>query len=103
MELSCSFWTYETGASAEGCVGQDSMQPIDNRPEPLDQLVITIPEFIKRLGLCLEYRHNLIWRLASIDGSSQWVIAEILTSASGILGQGCVEEGFEIGLRGGRI
>ena len=79
------------------------MQPIDNRPEPLDQIGITIPEFIQRLGLLLEYNKNPIRRVTSIDGGSQWVIAEVLTSASGILGQGCVEEGFEVGLWGGYI
>jgi hypothetical protein len=76
------------------------MQLIDNRPEPLDQLGITIPKFIKRVGLLLEYSKNLIRRLASIDGGSQWVVAEILTSAFGVLGQGSVEEGFEVGLWG---
>jgi len=73
------------------------MQPIDNRPEPLDQLGIAIPEFIERLGLRLEYGKNLIWRPASIDGSGQWVVAEILSSALGILVQSYVEEGFEGG------
>ena len=73
------------------------MQPIDNRPEPFDQLGITIPEFIKGLGLRLEYGENVIRRLASIDGGSQWVVAEILSSAFGILGQGYVKEGFEGG------
>jgi len=100
MEL---VWTCETGASAEDCVGRDSMQPIDNRPEPFDQVGITIPEFIKRLGLHLEYSKNRIRRPASIDGGSQWVVAEILSSAFGILVQGCVEEGFEVGLWGGCI
>jgi len=79
------------------------MQPIDNRPEPLDQLGIAIPEFIKGLGLLLEYSKNRIRRLASMDGSSQWVVAEILSCAFGILGQGHVKEGFEVGLWGGCI
>ena len=73
------------------------MQPIDNRPEPLDQLGIAIPKFIERLRLRLEYSENVIRRLASIDGGSQWVVAEILSSAFGILFQSCVEEGFEGG------
>jgi hypothetical protein len=79
------------------------MQPIDNRPEPLDQLGIATPKFIKHLGLLLEYSKNLIRRVASIDDGGQWVVTEILTSAFGILGQGCVEEGFDIGLWGGCI
>jgi len=73
------------------------MQPIDNRLEPLDQLWISIPEFIKGLGLCLEYSENVIGRLASINGDSKWVVSEILSSAFDVLGQGYVEEGFEAG------
>jgi len=73
------------------------MQPIDNRLEPLDQLGIAIPEFIKGPGLRLEYSKNVIRRLASIDGGSQWVVAEILSSAFGILVQGYFEEGLEGG------
>ena len=73
------------------------MQPIYNRPEPLDQLGIAIPEFIESLGLRLEYRENRLRRPASIDGGSQRVVAEIMSSAFGILGRGCVEEGFEVG------
>jgi len=73
------------------------VQHIDNGPEPLDQLGIAIPEFIKGLGLRLEYSKNVIRRLACIDGGSQWVVAKILSSAFGILGQGYLEEGFEGG------
>ena len=73
------------------------MQPIDNRRERLDQLWITIPELIKGLGLHLEYSEDGIWRLASIDLGSQRVAAEILSSALGVLGQGYVEQGLELG------
>ena len=73
------------------------MQLIDNRCERLGQLGITVPELIKRLGLRLEYSENGIGRLASIDLGSQRVAAEILSSAPGILGQGYVEEGLEVG------
>jgi len=73
------------------------VQPIDDRPEPLDQLGIAIPESIEGLGLRLEYSKNVIRRPTSIDGGSQWMVAEILSSASGILDQGYVEEGLEAG------
>ena len=73
------------------------MQPIDNRRERLDQLGITIPELIKGLRLRFEYSENRIWRLAFIDLGSQRVAAEILSSALGILSQGCVEKGLEVG------
>jgi len=62
------------------------MQPIDKRPERLDQLRIAIPGLIKGLGLRLEYGKNRIRRLAFIDGGSEWVVAEIFSSALGILG-----------------
>ena len=73
------------------------MQLIDNRCERLGQLGITIPELIKGLGLRLEYSENQIGRLTSIDLGSQRVAAEILSSALGILDQGCIEEGLEVG------
>jgi len=73
------------------------MQPIDNGLEPLDQLGIAIPEFIKGLGLRLEYSENIVRRLASIDCSSQWVVAEILSCAFDVFGQGYLKEGFEGG------
>jgi len=73
------------------------VQPIDNGLEPLDQLGIAIPEFIKGAGLRLEYSEDVIWRLASIDGGSQLVVAEILSCAFEVLGQGYLEEGFEGG------
>ena len=90
-------WTYETGAGADDCVGRDSVQPIDNRRERLDQLEITIPELTKGLGLRFEYSENGIGRLAFIDLGSQRVAEEILSSALGILSQGYVEEGLEVG------
>ena len=79
------------------------MQPFDNRPEPPDQLRISISELVERLGLLLEYGKNRIWRVASIDGGSQWVIAKILSCALCVLCQSCVEECFEVGYWGGRF
>ena len=61
------------------------MQAVDNGREPLNQLWIAIPEFIKCLGLLFEYSEDLIRRLASIEHSGEFVIAEILTSAFGVL------------------
>jgi len=73
------------------------VQPIDNGLEPLDQLWIAIPEFIKGLGLCLEYSKNVVRRLAFIDVGSQWVVAKVLSSSFDVLGQSYLEEGFEGG------
>jgi hypothetical protein len=77
------------------------VQSIDNGCKELDQLGITIPEFIEVPGLLLEYLEDRIWRLASIDSGGDRVVAEILTCAFGILGQCGVEEGFELGRSGG--
>ena len=79
------------------------MQPVDNGCEPLDQLWIAIPEFIKCLGLLFEYSEDRIWRLAFIEHSCEFMIAEILTSPFGVLFQGRIEEGFEIGWSRGSI
>ena len=73
------------------------MQTTNNGPEPLDQLGITVPKFIKRMRLVFEYREDRIGRCASFDGSGKWVIAEILASAFGVFGQGGVEERCEVG------
>jgi hypothetical protein len=79
------------------------MQPIDNGGEPLDQLRIAIPEFVKCLGLFFEYSEDFIRRVASIEDSGEFMIAEILTSPLGVLFQGRIEESFEIGCIGGSI
>ena len=72
------------------------MQPIDNGFEPLEHIRIAVPKFIKCSGLVLEYREDLIWRVASIDRGGEWVVAEILSSAFCKPGQGDFEEGFEV-------
>jgi hypothetical protein len=79
------------------------VQPVDNGCEPLDQPWIAIPEFIKFLGFLFEYSEDQIRRLTSIDDSREFMIVEILTGAFGVLFQGRIEEGFEIGWSGGSI
>ena len=85
---------YETSACTKGRVGGDGMEPIDNRCEPLEQLGIAIPEFVKRERLLFEYSKDQIRRLASIDRDSQRVVAEILPGSLRVLVQGSVEEGI---------
>ena len=92
---------YGISAGAEDRV--NGVESIDNRFEPLEQLGITIPESVEREGLFLEYSEDRIQRPASIDGGSHWVIAEILAGSFGVLVQGSVEEGFEVGGGGGGI
>jgi len=73
------------------------------RMKPLDQLGITIPEFIKYPGLLLEYRQDRIRRIASIDHVGKWMITEIFPSNFGVLGEGNIKESGEVGGRGGCI
>ena len=77
------------------------MQCIDNGCKPLDQLQIAIPEFIKSPGLLVEYCEDGIRRLASINDGGQGVVAKILSGAFGVLVQGGIKEGFEVGGSGG--
>jgi len=79
------------------------VQPIDKRCKPLDQFGIAISELIKCHGLLLEYRQDPIRRLAPIDHGGKWVVAEISASKSGVLGQGDIKEGCEVGGNGGCI
>jgi len=94
---------YQTSASAEDGAGRDGVQPIDNGCEPLDQLWITIPEFIECPGLVLEYGHNRIGRHASINRVGERVITQILPSTFGVLCQCDIKEIFEVGGVGGCI
>ena len=95
--------TYETTAVAEDWVGRESMQHIDDRSKPLEQFGIAVLEFIKRPGLFLEYIEDRIGALATIDPVGEWMVAEIFPSLLGVLGQGNVENGLEVGGRGGCI
>jgi hypothetical protein len=79
------------------------MQTTHNRFEPPGQSMVAIPELIKREGLLYEYNENRIWGHASVDFGGDWVITEILPSAFRKLGQGNLEEGFEVGGSGGYV
>ena len=72
------------------------MQPIDDRFEPLYQVWVTIPELVKCTGLLLEYGEDNIRRVASINQVGEWVIAEIFSSAFGVLFQGHIKGSLEV-------
>jgi len=73
------------------------MQVTNDGHKPCDQLRIVVSEIVKFLGLFFEYRNDLIDRIASIDLGGEWVVAEIIPRLSGVLGQGVIEDGFELG------
>jgi hypothetical protein len=79
--------TYKTTCIAKDCqcVGREGMQYIDDGSEPLEQFGIAVPEFIKPLGLFLEYIKNRIGAVAVINLVSEWVVAEIFPSLLGVL------------------
>ena len=61
------------------------MQHLDDRPEPLKQLNIAVPKFVKRLGLFLEYMKDRIGAVATSDPVGEWVVAEVFPSFLGVL------------------
>jgi len=72
------------------------MQLIDNGCEPIDQFRVTIPKFIECSRLFFENSQDRIWGHAYIDHVGEWVIPKIFPSRSSILGQGDIEEIFEV-------
>ena len=93
--------TYVTNAVFKGFVGREDMQHIDDRSEPLEQLSITLLEFVKRPGLFLKYIKDRIGSVTAIDLGGERVAAEIFPTLFCVLLQGSIEKGLEIG-RGGR-
>ena len=82
-------------AVSEGFVGREGMQDIDDRSEPLEQFWITLPEFVKRLGLFLEYIKDSIGAVTAIDLGGERVVAEMCSSLPGVLFQGSIEKGLK--------
>jgi len=84
-------------------MSRDGVQPIDNGCEPLDQLGVTILEFVKRLGLFSEYSKDRLWGIASVDHGGEWVVAEILSGVFCVLSQGNIKERLKVEGGGGCI
>jgi hypothetical protein len=95
--------TYITGDVSKCFIGRKSMQDVDDRFEPLEQFVIALPKFAKRIGLFLEYGNNRPRVVATIDLGSECVVAEIFASLLGILRQGGIENCLEVRGNGGCI
>jgi hypothetical protein len=93
--------TYETNAVAKDFICGEGMQPFDNGSEPLEQLGIAFPEFLKRPGLFLEYLEDRIGAVAAIDFVGEWMVAKIFPSLLGVVRQGSIEKVLEVGGCGG--
>jgi hypothetical protein len=79
-------WTYEINNSRNNTTVGDKKQAIDQGPKPLDQFGIAFPEFLKLLGLFLEYGKERFGGVAAIDFGGQRVVAEIFSGLLGVLG-----------------
>ena len=76
---------------------KEFMQETNDGLKACDQLRIVVSEIVKFLGLFLEYRNDLIEWIASIDLGGELMVAEIISRHIGVLGQGLIEDGFELG------
>jgi len=73
------------------------MQYSDDGVEPLEQIGIALPEFIKLSGLFLEYVKDRIRAVTAIDSGSKRMVAEIFPSFLGVVLQGGFENRREDG------
>ena len=73
------------------------MQVTNDGLKPCDQLrIVVFSEFVKFFGLFLEYCNDLIEWIALIDLGGEFGVAEIIPRLTGELGQGVIEDGFEL-------
>jgi hypothetical protein len=75
----------------------------DDGLKPLDQSVISGLEFVKFLGLFFKYHQEGIGSVTSINLVCEWMIAEVVPSLLGVLGQGSIKQGLEIGGSGSGV
>ena len=74
------------------------MQVTNDGLKPCDQLrIVVFSELVKFLGLFLEYCNDLIEWIVSIDLGGEFGVAEIILRHFLVLGQGAIEDGFEVG------
>jgi hypothetical protein len=95
--------TYKANNVAKDRAGRQGIQATDDRLDALDQFGIAISEVIKCSGLPLDYSKDRFSGFARIDLRGEWVLAEIFLRSFGILGQGGVEDGLEVGVSSGRM
>jgi hypothetical protein len=79
------------------------MQHINDRSEPLEQLGIALPEFVKRLCLFLEYDKDRLGVVTAIDLRGERVIAEIFPSSLCVFRQGGIKDYLKVRGSGGCI
>ena len=69
--------THEANTRTECRVVGEGSQAINDRAEVLIQFGVVIPEFVKFVGLCLEYMQDVIGGFAESDLGGEWIILEI--------------------------
>jgi len=72
--------TYGTG------LGRECVQAIEHGAKPPDQIGIAVPNFLKFLGLFLEYGKEGFGRVAAINLGGEWAVEEIFPGPFGVLG-----------------
>jgi hypothetical protein len=73
------------------------MHNIDDRPEPLEQFGVSLPEFVKLPCLFFKDRIGIVTAIDLVGGS---VVAEIFPSLLGVLRQRSTEKRLKVGGRG---
>ena len=93
--------TYKTNAAAKDWVGREAMHNIDDRPEPLEQFGVALPESVKLPCLFLRYIKDRTGVVIAIDPFSGSVVAEIFPNLLGVLRQSSTEKRLKVGGQGG--
>jgi len=61
------------------------VQVTEHGPKPQDQIGIAVPDFLKFLGLFLEYGKEGLGGVAAINFGGEWAVEEIFPGLLGVL------------------
>ena len=64
------------------------VQVIEHGPNTQDQIGIAVPNFLKSLGLFMEYEKEGLGRVAAINFGGEWAVEEIFPGLFGVLAYG---------------
>ena len=92
-----------TNGAFQNFIGRKGMQHFDYRSEPIEQLFIALPKFVKPFCLLLKYMKDRIGADTAIDLGGEWMFANISASFLGVLRHGSIEKLIKVGERGGCI
>jgi len=66
--------------------GRECVQIIEHGAKPQDQIGIAVSNFLRVLGLFLEYGKERFGRVAAVNFGGEWAVEEILPGQLGVLG-----------------